>query len=64
MRTVVELSAHINWLFEDDVPVGRSYREAPEIDGLIALDSGVPGDRLAAEITASYGTDLEARVLG
>jgi ribosomal protein S12 methylthiotransferase len=45
---------------EDGVPVGRSYREAPEIDGVILLDRGTPGDWLTAEITAAIGTDLEA----
>jgi ribosomal protein S12 methylthiotransferase len=49
---------------EDGVPVGRSYREAPEIDGLITLDSGVAGDWVRAEITASYGTDLLGMVVG
>ncbi len=48
---------------EDGVALGRSYRQAPEIDGIIALDQGAPGDRLVAEITAAYGPDLEARVL-
>jgi ribosomal protein S12 methylthiotransferase len=45
---------------EDGVPVGRSYREAPEIDGVILLDRGTPGDWLTAEITAAIGTDLAA----
>jgi MiaB/RimO family radical SAM methylthiotransferase len=47
---------------EDGVPVGRSYREAPEIDGVILLDRGTPGQWLTAEITAAIGTDLEAAV--
>ena len=49
---------------EDGVPVGRSYREAPDIDGMIALDVGDPGEWVNAEITGSYGTDLAGRVLG
>jgi len=48
---------------EDGTPVGRSYREAPDIDGMIVLDSGKPGDWLTAEIVGSYGTDLSAVVL-
>ncbi|MBT8212357.1 MAG: MiaB/RimO family radical SAM methylthiotransferase, partial [Acidimicrobiia bacterium] len=48
---------------EDGVAVGRSYRQAPEIDGVILLDSGKPGDWVSAEITAAYGTDLEATVV-
>lgn len=48
---------------EDDTPVGRSYREAPEIDGVVLLDRGVPGEWVSAEITSSIGTDLEGVVL-
>lgn len=48
---------------EDGVPVGRSYREAPEIDGMIILDTGEPGTWVEARVTASIGTDLEAVVL-
>ncbi|HEY5651131.1 MAG TPA: 30S ribosomal protein S12 methylthiotransferase RimO [Acidimicrobiia bacterium] len=47
---------------EDDVAVGRSWREAPEIDGVITLDGGAPGDWVEATITAVVGTDLEATV--
>lgn len=47
---------------EDGVPVGRSYREAPEIDGVILLDGGRPGEWVRAEITGTVGTDLEARI--
>jgi ribosomal protein S12 methylthiotransferase len=49
---------------EDGVAVGRSWREAPEIDGVITLDSGEPGDWVDATITAVVGTDLEATVNG
>lgn len=48
---------------EDDVPVGRSYREAPEIDGIITLDSGEPGSIVQATITAAFGPDMEASVM-
>ena len=49
---------------EDGVPVGRSYREAPDIDGMIVLDSGTPGEWVRAEIVGSYGTDLSGTVVG
>jgi ribosomal protein S12 methylthiotransferase RimO len=49
---------------EDGVPVGRSQREAPEIDGLVLLDRGGPGEWLKARITAAYGSDTEAEVVG
>jgi ribosomal protein S12 methylthiotransferase len=46
---------------EEGTPVGRSYRQAPEIDGVVLLDAGAPGDRFLAEVTAAFGADLEAR---
>jgi ribosomal protein S12 methylthiotransferase len=48
---------------EDDTTVGRSYREAPEIDGVIILDRGGPGQWLDARVTGGYGTDLVAEVV-
>ncbi len=50
-------------LVEEGIPVGRSYREAPEIDGMITLDRGQPGQWVEAEITAAFGAELEAKVL-
>ena len=48
---------------EEGQPVGRSYREAPEIDGLILLDGGEPGEWVTATISGAYGTDLSAMVV-
>ncbi len=48
---------------EDGQPVGRSYREAPEIDGVILVDHGKPGEWHTVEVTGGYGTDLTATVL-
>jgi ribosomal protein S12 methylthiotransferase len=48
---------------EDGVAVARSYREAPEIDGVITIDAGSPGDWLEIEVTASFGSELEGRVV-
>ncbi|MGQ0848153.1 MAG: 30S ribosomal protein S12 methylthiotransferase RimO [Actinomycetota bacterium] len=48
---------------EDGVPVARSYREAPEIDGVISLDTGSPGEWLEVEIHSAYGSVTEGRVL-
>ena len=48
---------------EDGRPVGRSYREAPEIDGMIVLDSGQAGDWVLATLTGVYGTDTTASVV-
>lgn len=49
---------------EDGQPVARSYREAPEIDGVILLDRGEPGEWLSAEIVGGYGSDLDGVVRG
>jgi len=49
---------------EDGQPVARSYREAPEIDGVILLDRGAPGDWLTVEVVGGHGTDLNATVQG
>ena len=45
----------------DEPGVGRTYREAPEIDGvvLVADDLGV-GELVSVEISASLGPDLVA----
>ncbi len=49
-----------------DVVVGRTHREAPEIDGVVRLhgaDFARPGAIVTAEVTGAIGPDLEARVL-
>ena len=43
--------------------VGRSYREAPEIDGVVLLDRGVPGEWVTVEVVGAYGTDVTATVM-
>lgn len=48
---------------EEGTPVGRSYREAPEIDGLIMLDEGRPGDWRRVRLTGVYGRDTVGEVL-
>jgi ribosomal protein S12 methylthiotransferase RimO len=45
---------------EDGVPVGRSYRHAPEIDGVVRIDRGEPGSWTEVEYTGVYGPDMEA----
>ena len=48
---------------EDGTPVGRSYREAPEIDGMIVLDRGTAGQWVQARIDGVYGADTSATVV-
>ena len=49
---------------EEGRPVARSYREAPEIDGVVLLDHGEPGEWVEATITGAVGTDLVGEVTG
>jgi ribosomal protein S12 methylthiotransferase len=47
---------------EDDQPVGRSQGQAPEVDSLVYLDSGQPGQRLTVCIEGSFCYDNDGRV--
>ena len=49
---------------EDGRSVSRSYREAPEIDGVIVLDQGAVGEWHQVEITSAFGADREGVVVG
>jgi ribosomal protein S12 methylthiotransferase len=45
----------------DEPGVGRTHREAPEIDGILAVpDDWHVGSFMAATVTAAAGPDLEA----
>jgi ribosomal protein S12 methylthiotransferase len=47
----------------DGMSVGRSYRDAPEIDGLVFLPSELPvGDMVSARITGAMEYDLLAEL--
>ena len=53
--------------FEDGEPVGRTYREAPEIDGVVRLTGdgwARPGAIVRAVVTGWEGPDLEAEAVG
>jgi len=45
---------------EDGIPIGRSHRHAPEIDGVVRLDSGVVGQWVPVRYTDVFGSDMEA----
>jgi ribosomal protein S12 methylthiotransferase len=45
---------------EDGVPIGRSHRQAPEIDGVVRLDGGEVGEWATVEYTGVFGPDMEA----
>jgi ribosomal protein S12 methylthiotransferase RimO len=47
---------------EDGVPIGRSHRQAPEIDGVVRLDRGAVGEWVQVEYTSVLGPDMEAMV--
>lgn len=48
---------------EDGVPLGRSHRQAPEIDGVVRLDRGQVGAWVDVEYTGVFGPDMEAMVV-
>ena len=48
---------------DEGVVVGRWRGQAPEIDGLVMLDRGEPGQLVWARIVDSIGYDLEGEVL-
>ncbi len=49
----------------DGVSVGRSYRDAPEVDGLVIVDGKLPvGEMAEVRITGAAPYDLSATVLG
>jgi ribosomal protein S12 methylthiotransferase len=44
--------------------VGRSYRDAPEVDGLVLLEGDfTPGDFIRATVTSAMAYDLVAQPL-
>jgi ribosomal protein S12 methylthiotransferase len=45
---------------EDGVPIGRSHRHAPEIDGVVRVDTGEVGQWVPIEYVGVYGPDMEA----
>jgi ribosomal protein S12 methylthiotransferase len=48
----------------DGISVGRSYRDAPEIDGLVIIEGHVPvGDLIPVRITGAMAYDLTAIVV-
>ena len=48
---------------EEGMAVGRTHREAPEIDGVVQLEGGAwtPGGIVAVEVVAAAGPDLVAQ---
>lgn len=48
---------------DDDTVVGRWRGQAPEIDGVVLLNAGEPGQILRARVVDSLGYDLEAEVI-
>jgi len=60
-----ELNVMIDLISDDGYAEGRSYREAPDVDGIIEL-SGVPagaspGDIIKATVTGAFEHDMTAR---
>ena len=54
------------YLPDEDVYVGRSYMDAPDIDGMIFIDSDrelISGEMVRVEVTDSDIYDLEAKII-
>jgi tRNA A37 methylthiotransferase MiaB len=47
---------------DEGVVIGRFRGQAPEIDGIVMLDAGVPGQFVTARVVDSLGYDLEGEV--
>ncbi|MCC7492415.1 MAG: 30S ribosomal protein S12 methylthiotransferase RimO [Fimbriimonadaceae bacterium] len=67
-RNEAQIGRHLAVLVEaagDGRARGRSYRDAPEIDGVVHLTGAAqPGELVTAEITAAGVHDLHGRVVG
>jgi ribosomal protein S12 methylthiotransferase len=49
--------------YGDDLSVGRSYRDAPEIDGMVVVEGELPvGEILSVQITGAMAYDLVGTV--
>jgi ribosomal protein S12 methylthiotransferase len=49
---------------DKQVSIGRSYRDAPEIDGMVLIEGSVPiGEIVPVQITGALAHDLVARPL-
>lgn len=48
---------------EEGVIMGRWRGQAPEVDGVVLLDSGVPGQIVSATVVDSLGYDLECEAI-
>ncbi len=59
----VDRRLRLSELFEGNIFTGRSYRDAPDIDGMVRVEgaSASPGDFVQAEVTGAKHYDLLAR---
>ena len=54
----------IDRISEDDISIGRSYRDAPEVDNFIRIDEKLPiGDFVDVKITEAYEYDMKGESL-
>jgi ribosomal protein S12 methylthiotransferase len=49
---------------EDEGLLGRTKRQAPEVDGAVHLDRGAIGELLSATMVEAYCYELDGRVIG
>ncbi|MDR2957119.1 MAG: 30S ribosomal protein S12 methylthiotransferase RimO [Coriobacteriales bacterium] len=49
--------------YEDGRPIGRTQGQAPEVDGIVRLSQGSPGELVAARISDSLCYDLDGELI-
>ena len=58
-----KLNCIVETINEDGIITARSYKDAPEVDGLVFIKTNtpvIPGDIITAEITGAVEYDLTA----
>jgi len=59
LKTLIEGADH-----EQGISVGRTYRDAPEVDGLVIIEGALlPGDMVPVKITGALEYDLTGAVM-
>jgi ribosomal protein S12 methylthiotransferase len=65
-RNLAQVGRTLDILIEgqgDGISIGRSYRDAPEIDGLVIIEQELPvGEMFAARITGAMAYDLVGQI--
>ena len=62
-----EISCIVEMITDDGLVVGRTYRDAPEIDGVIYIEAGdepiLPGDIVNVTVTTVDAYDMRGKLV-